>query len=76
MDDKLSVDHLARGIKNSHSKWKYPSKEDIQLVEMDQVVDCNIIGEWDMAADLRKRFYTLSNAKDIAYSVKQYIASD
>ena len=76
MDDKLSVDHLARGIKNSHSKWKYPSKEDIQLVEMDQIVNCNIIGERDMAADSRKRFYTLSNAKDIAYSVKQYIASD
>ena len=75
VDDQLSVDHLARSTKNSHSKWKYPSKEDVQLVETDQIVDCEIVGEWDMTADSRKRFYTLNNAKDIAYSVKQYIAN-
>ena len=76
MDDKLSVDHLAHSVKNYHSKWKYPSQEDVQLVEMDQVVDCNITGQWDMAADSRKTFYTLDNAKNIAYAVKQHITFD
>lgn len=70
----LSVDHLSRSLKSSHSKSKYPSKEDIQLIEIDQVVDCDVKGEWDITADIRKRLYTLNNADYIAYSVEQYIA--
>ena len=38
-------------------------------MNMDQVVDCKIIVEWDMTADSRKIFYTLSNSKDTAYNI-------
>ena len=41
-DDMFVVDHLARKLKNSDSKWKYPSKGDVQQVEKDQIVDCTI----------------------------------
>ena len=63
VDNMLLVDHLARKLKNSHSKWKYPSTEDIQLVEPDQLVECIVEGEWDLTADSRKRLFTLSNIK-------------
>ena len=39
VDNMLLVHDLACKLKNSHSKWKYPSKEDIQLVEPDQLVE-------------------------------------
>ena len=44
----------------------------IALMEMDHY----ITGQWDKAADSRKTFYTLDNAKNIAYDVKQHITFD
>ena len=70
----LLIDHLARAVNNSHSKWKYPSKEDIQLIDLDQIVECNIDGECDMPADLRKRFFNFSNVKTILCAYKKNIS--
>ena len=67
------VDHLARKLKNSDSKWKYPSKGDVQQVEKDQIVDCTIEGEWDMEADSRKRLFDLNNSKTIEFAYKKHI---
>ena len=41
------VDHLDRCLKNLDSKWKYPTREGVQLVELDQIVKCTFKCEWD-----------------------------
>ena len=51
-----------------------PSKEDIQLIDVDQIVKCDIDGECVMTADLRKRFFNLSNAKTISCAYKEQIS--
>ena len=68
------VDHLTRVIKNSDSKWKYPTNEDVQLVEPDQIVECMVKGEWDLTADSRKRCFTLENKKTIAYEFNKHVS--
>ena len=73
LENKTLVDHLSRSDKNSDTNWKYPSREDIHLVESEQVVKCTIKGQWDMAADSRKRLFTLENVKTISYAVKQHV---
>ena len=65
VNDRYVVDHLHRVLKGPHSKWKYPSKEDIQVVEPEQIVDCVVEGEWDISPDSRKRMFSLSNTKVI-----------
>ena len=72
-DGKLSVDHLARKLKESDSKWKYPSQEDIHLADPAQIVKCNIEGEWDLTADSRKRLFTVTNLKTITCAFRQHI---
>ena len=75
LDGKFQVDHLARALKTSDSKWKYPSTPDIQLVQQEQIVKCgDIIGEWNMDADSRKRLYSLDNYKTISFDCKRHIS--
>ena len=64
-DGSLMVDHLARALKTSHSKWKYPSREDIQEVSPEQIMRCKIEGDWDLQADARKRLFSLTNINTI-----------
>ena len=71
---KYSVDHLARVLKNSDSKWKYPSHDDIQLADSDQIVKCTVDGEWDMLANARKRIFTVKNITTIIYAFENHIA--
>ena len=73
VDDKFLVDHLTRVVKNSDTAWKYPSKEDQETVFDDQIVDCSIIGEWDMTGDLRKRVFKLENAKTISCASTKHV---
>ena len=75
VDGQLIVDHLARVLKNSDTAWKYPSKEDLQPVYDDQIVNCTISGEWDMTGDLRKRVFKLENAKDISFASTKHVDS-
>jgi hypothetical protein len=70
--DKYSVDHLARKLKGSDSKWKYPTREDIQLTDPAQMVNVDVEGEWDLTADSRKRLFTLSNIKTVECAVKTH----
>ena len=55
------VDHLHRAISNSDTKWKYPKTEDIQYAEEDQIVSCDVWGDWDISPDSRQRLFTLHN---------------
>ena len=64
-DGTLLVDHLTRALKNSHSKWKYPSREDIQEVSPEQILRCKVEGDWDLQADARKRLFSLTNTNTI-----------
>ena len=63
VNDLFLVDHLTRVLKNSDSKWKYPTREDVQLIEPDQIVECAVEGEWDLTAISRKRCFTLEILK-------------
>ena len=59
-DDKFVVEHLDRVKQSSDLKWKYPEKTDIATVDADQIMVCDITGDWDVHAD-RNRTYTLRN---------------
>ena len=41
-------------------KWLYSVTEDVHVVEGDQILDCQIVGEWDILAD-RNMLLTLQN---------------
>ena len=45
------VDRLHRAISNSDTKWKYPKNKDIQYAEEDQIVCCDVWGDWDISPD-------------------------
>ena len=63
-NDGYEIDHLHRADTSSDAQWKYPSKEDLQRANVDQiVVDCAIEGDWDISPDKRKRVFTISNLK-------------
>ncbi|KAG1652087.1 hypothetical protein GQR58_026544 [Nymphon striatum] len=59
------VDHLHRVGPGCHIKWKYPSTEDVQTAELEQIVNCTVKGEWDITPDTRKRFFIIENIKAI-----------
>ena len=75
VNGNLIIDHLHRCIKNSHSKWKYPEKEDIQMVEPAQIITCKIIGEWDLSTT-RKRNYILDNIKTVSNAFTMHCLVD
>ena len=60
-------------VKNLDSKWKYPLREDVQLVELDQIGECSVEGEWDTSPDCRKRMFSLFNAKTILSEFKNIL---
>ena len=53
--------------------WKYPSHEDLQEVGPEQIVPCEVIGEWDMAPNSRERLFSVTNVKAISYAFQQYV---
>ena len=61
--DGYLVDHLHRVNSGSHQTWGYPSKEDFHLSEQDQILPCEIIGQWDLR-DHRNAWFALKNVKD------------
>ncbi|KAG1652005.1 ATP-binding cassette sub-family A member 3 [Nymphon striatum] len=59
------VDHLHRVVPGCHIKWKYPSTEDVQTAELEQIGNCTVKGEWDITPDTRKSFFIIENIKAI-----------
>ena len=59
-DDEYVVEHLERVSQNSDLKWRYPSQQDIAPVDADQIMVCDVIGDWNVHAD-RNMMYTLRN---------------
>ena len=72
-DDKYTVNHLHRATNSSDCKWKYPSIEDVQEAELDQLVNCSVEGHWDIAPDKRKRLFSVSNITAIDAAFKRHI---
>ena len=54
---------------------KYPSKEDVEQVDIEQLVELDIEGKWDMTPDARKRYYNLNNSKSICYAFDQHVST-
>ena len=69
------IDHLERSVKLYDSKWKYPSKEDVQTVEDDQIVHIDVEGEWNISPDCRKRLFSVTNIPLILNAFKMHIQS-
>ena len=67
------VDHLHRAISNSDTKWKYPKTEDIQYAKEDQIVSCDVWGDWDIPPDSRKRLFTLHNIQQVQAAVQSVL---
>ena len=63
-NDTYVIEHLERVRRGCNLKWRYPTTEDIQVVEGDQLLDCEINGDWDVLAD-RNMCFTLQNHKFI-----------
>ena len=68
------VDHLHRDVEGSHTKWKYPGREDLQTVAPQQIIECDIQGQWDFSPDSRKRLFLVSNVKTICGAFQKYIS--
>ena len=62
--DLFEVEHIQRCEKESNLKWKYPSKPDIQSVALEQILDCSVIGEWNILSNRNSEF-TLRNHEAI-----------
>ena len=63
-NDTYVIEHLERVRQGCNLKWRYPTTEDIQVVEGDQLLDCEINGDWDVLPD-KNMCFTLQNHKFI-----------
>ena len=59
-NDTLIIEHIHRSKVSSNLKWRYPMKNDILPVEQEQILDCNIQGEWNILSSRQSEF-TLAN---------------
>ena len=66
------IDHLHGTTTISDIKWSYPSTEDNQFAEKEQLIACKIKGMWE-SHDTRNIRFHLSNSKNIGGYVKEYI---
>ena len=73
VEGMYKVDHLQRKLQKSDSNWKYPSREDVQMVYRDQIISIEVEGEWDMVADSRKRHFHLTNSLAITCAFNEHI---
>ena len=64
-NDGFVVDHLHPTVTGVNNKWKYPKTEHIQTAEPEQIVKCDVKGEWDYTPDTWKRKFLVKNTKDI-----------
>ena len=71
-DSLYHIDHLHRVDAAADVHWKYPSREDNQTAERNQVVSCDVEGQWDISPDMRKRIFTISNIRAIRSAVKDH----
>ena len=59
-NQEFVIEHLDQVSMDSNLKWKYPTSNDICVVEAEQILQCEIDGEWDVVND-RNMTFTLHN---------------
>ena len=59
-DGTFMVDHIHRVNKHSNLVWKFPTQPDACNIDAEQVLKCEIVGEWDCSSD-RNMSFTLKN---------------
>ena len=65
-DETIRVDHMAKKGNACKDKWIRPRQEDIQDVVEQQILPCNVVGEWDMST--RSDVFIVQNAAEIQES--------
>ena len=64
-DGTFKMDHLMRAETGSSFKWKHPSKPDSLDLNINSILDCEVIGEWDVSNE-RALSFSLQNHINIA----------
>ena len=59
-NQEFVIEHLDQVSMDSNLKWKYPTSNDICVVEAEQILQCEIDGEWEVVND-RNMIFTLHN---------------
>ena len=70
-EEGYMVDHLHCTDPTSHTTWAYPSREDIHVADADQILSCDVVGEWDLK-DTRNTRFILKNVKDIMATFQKH----
>ena len=65
VENGFFIDHLHWVVKKRNTQWAYPSTEDIQIAEKEQVLHCKLKGEWNLN-DLRNIKYVSRNSGQIS----------
>ena len=69
IENEYIVEHLQRVSQGSDLMWTYPTTEDIQRVEKEQILPIEIKGDWNME---RKNKFVLKNINDVIVEFKKY----
>lgn len=67
------VEHLERAIQKQDVQWRYPTPDDTQVVEKDQIMSCKVEGDWDITTNTRIMKYTLKNVLPIKNAFKKLL---
>lgn len=64
-DDQYMVDHLERVRSGNNSGWRYPSADDTNTVDHDQIIPIKIIGDWNITQNTRQMVFSIKNYAEI-----------
>ena len=56
LSDEFRVEHNHRVTKGSNLKWRYLTRSDIAIVELDQILDRVVDGEWNILSNKNSEF--------------------
>lgn len=70
--DDYTIEHLERLVKTSNIYWKYSLADDIQIVKPNQILDCQVCGDWDLSIGSPK--FKISNLPYILSAFNQFLA--
>ena len=72
-DGRYEIEHLERVSEKKNLKWRYPTQDDKQNIDADQILDCEISGDWDVLLSDRNMHFTLQNHKEIAAKFEEIL---
>ena len=69
--DSVKMEHLVPSNSNSNAHWQYPSIDDIQVADLEQILPIDVIGDWDYS-NTRKSVFIVDNAEAISLCFQDY----